>query len=129
MPAKSILKLYNDPMPFELMFPAVDMSFDPETDIQETEQFGFVKLTECYDKGIIPGTLASSELEFNGVTDPETLMPRAHDWAERQRQAQYVKEQLVGLSSKERSAVEKSVEAAQSAVSSQAGAPVTSGEN
>lgn len=116
----TVAALYNAPMPFELMFPPLDMSFSKETDIQETEQFGFVKLNESYDKGVIPGVLESGENEYNGVSDPETLMPRAHDWFERQRQALYVRSSLKQLSSKEKAVVEKSAEAA---------ASVTSGEN
>lgn len=39
--------------------------FNPDIDLQETEQFGFVDLNEAFASGKIPASIASSESSFD----------------------------------------------------------------
>ena len=60
-----------------LRFPERSFGFNPEVDLQEVDQFGFVNLAECYENGIIPSSLDLTDESFNGVQNPGTLISRS----------------------------------------------------
>lgn len=91
-------------------FPARSFGYNPEVDLQEVDQFGFVNLAECYEKGIIPGSLDFTDESFNGVQNPGTLISRSQDVFDGLRKAEYVRRTLDKLSAEERERFEKSVE-------------------
>lgn len=68
--------------------------YDPDHDLHEVDQFGFVDLRSAYERGTIPGDMSFEELEFNQVADPTVLLPKSDDVFDRLRKAQYVREQL-----------------------------------
>lgn len=100
----------------DIRFPARDFCYNPEKDLQEVDQFGFLNLNECYEKGIIPSDLDMTDESFNGVQNPGTLISRSQDVFDGLRKAEYVRACLDKMSAEEREkaekAVEKSVEAA-----------------
>lgn len=60
-------------------FVPVVCEYDPQVDIEEVDQFGFVDLRAAYETHTIPGDLTASEESFNGVEDPDSLLGRASD--------------------------------------------------
>lgn len=72
----------------------IKWSYDPELDIQEVDQFGFVDLRQAFEKGTIPGNMSFEQVEFNQVNDPGVLIPKSDDVFDRLRKARYVQEQL-----------------------------------
>lgn len=94
----------------DIRFPIRDFSYNPEVDLQEVDQFGFINLSECYEKGIIPGGVDLTDESFNGVSAPGTLISRSQDVFDGLRKAEYVKNQLSRLGADEREKVEKSVD-------------------
>lgn len=87
-----------------------ECEFNPEVDLQEVDQFGFIDLAEAYEKGIVPGAVDLTDDQFNGVQNPGTLISHAQDVFDGLRKAEYVKQQLSRLSAEEREKVEKQVE-------------------
>ena len=76
--------------------------YNPEVDLKDVEQFGFVSLNEVIETGIVPSSLPDSEPDFNGVLNPSMLMHRAQDVFEATRAAQYVKDTLALMSDAEK---------------------------
>lgn len=85
-------------------------AFNPEVDLQEVDQFGFVNLGEALVNGVLPGDMTMSEEAFNAVSEPSTLLHRADDIFDAMRKAEFVRESLSALSAAER---EKAHNAAQ----------------
>lgn len=69
-------------------------SYNPDLDIQEVDQFGFVDLRQAFEKGVIPGDMSFEQIEFNEVNDPTVLIPKSDDVFDKLRKAQYVREQI-----------------------------------
>lgn len=91
-------------------FPERSFGFNPEVDLQEVDQFGFINLNEAYANGIIPSDLDFTDESFNGVQNPGTLISRSQDVFDGLRKAEYVRRTLDKLSAEERERVERSVE-------------------
>ena len=68
--------------------------YDPRVDLHPVDQCGFVDLNKAYVDGTISGDVAISDERFNGVQDPDTLLPRPKDRFDAMRQADFVKSQL-----------------------------------
>lgn len=92
------------------MFVARNYDFDPNRDLQEVEQFGFVNLAQSFDKGIIPGGVDLTEQDFNGVNNPGSLIPRSMDVFDGLRKRDYVQAQLSRLNAEEREKAEKAMQ-------------------
>lgn len=90
-------------------FPDRPNQFDPERDFQEVEQFGFVNLSEAYEKGIIPGDVQFTDQDFNGCMNPGTLISRSQDVFDGMRKRAYVEAQLSKLNAQEREKVENAL--------------------
>lgn len=87
-------------------------AYNPAADMQEVEQFGFVNLAECYEKGIIPGGIDMTEEAFNGCQNPGTLIARSQDIFDGLRKSDYVKSQLSRLNAEEREKAENALKRA-----------------
>lgn len=88
------------------------IKFNPDVDIQEVEQFGFVNLGEAFEKGIIPGGIDLTDESFNGCQNPGTLISRNMDVFDGLRKADYVKSQLSRLNAEEREKAENALKRA-----------------
>lgn len=88
-------------------FPDLAYGFNPEVDLQEVDQFGFVNLNEAFENGIVPSFADASDESFNGVQNPGTLIPRHQDVFDGLRKAEYVRGQLDKLNAEEREKVER----------------------
>lgn len=53
--------------------------FNPETDISEVDQFGFINITKSIQNGYVPGTNSSVQLEFDGCDDPSAIVGKPSD--------------------------------------------------
>lgn len=95
-----------------IRFPSRSMSFNPDKDMQEVEQFGFVNLAECFEKGIVPGGIDLTDESFNGVQNPGTLISRSMDVFDGLRKSEYVKSQLSRLNAEEREKAENAIKRA-----------------
>lgn len=84
--------------------------YNPDVDLQEVEQFGFINLCECYTNGVIPGALDFTDESFNGVQNPGTLISRSQDVFDGIRKAEYVRSCLDKMNSEEREKAEKAIE-------------------
>lgn len=77
---------------------AKNWSYNPDFDIQEVDQFGFVDLRDAYERGTIPGDMSFEQVEFNEVGEPSVLIPKSDDVFDKLRKAQYVRERLSEVS-------------------------------
>lgn len=91
-------------------FTPCECNFNPEVDLQEVDQFGFVNLAECYEKGVVPSSIDLTDESFNSVYNPGTLISRSQDVFDGLRKAEYVRKELDKLSAEDRERVEKAVE-------------------
>lgn len=91
--------------------------FDPNRDLKEVDQFGFVNLNEAFEKGVIPSVVEETGETFNGVSNPGTLISHASDVFDGLRKAEYVRRTLqqLDLNKREREAAEKAAAAASAA--------------
>lgn len=93
-------------------FTPVVGAFNPDCDNAEVEQFGFIKLGECMEKGVIPGGLDLTDEDFNGANNPGTLISRNSDLFDGLRKAEYVRNQLDRLNQEEREKAENAIKRA-----------------
>lgn len=62
-----------------LKFVPVSTYFDPQMDVEEVDQFGFVNLREAFLNGSVPGDIISDETRYNGMEDPDAVGDRSDD--------------------------------------------------
>ena len=67
---------------------------DPSVDLHAVNPLGEVNLRKAFLNGSVEGMVSFSDESFNGVQDPDSLLPRPKDAFERIRQGQYVRESL-----------------------------------
>ena len=48
--------------------------FNPVCDIREVQSFGFLELADVMRSGIIPSNLPASQLQYNGIEDPQSIL-------------------------------------------------------
>ncbi len=48
--------------------------FNPLCDVREVQSFGYLDLVDVMRTGIIPSDLASSEMLYNGIEDPQSIL-------------------------------------------------------
>ena len=65
--------------------------FDPEKDIHEVDQFGFIDLKECLANGEVPASIADSEDQYNGIEDPGEILGKPSDVFEAYKMGDYIK--------------------------------------
>lgn len=66
--------------------------FNPDRDIQEVDQFGFVDLNECLANGEVPASIADSEDQYNGIDDPAEILGKPSDVFDAYRMGDYIKD-------------------------------------
>lgn len=86
--------------------------YSPFRDNQEVDQFGFINLADSFEKGIIPGGVELTDQDFNGVSNPGTLISHAFDVFDGLRKVNYVKSCLDRLNAEERERVEAAMQRA-----------------
>lgn len=52
---------------------------NPETDIAEVDQFGFIDINKAFQNGYVPGNNSSVTLDFDGEVDPSAIMGKPSD--------------------------------------------------
>lgn len=55
------------------------LSHNPDTDIAEVDQFGFVDITKAFQNGYVPGDNSSVSLEFDDCDDPSAIIGKPSD--------------------------------------------------
>lgn len=56
-----------------------NLTFDPDYDIREVDQFGFVDIHESIINGVVPSSLQPEVAKFNNVEDPSQVRARPDD--------------------------------------------------
>lgn len=57
----------------------VGLTFDPDFDIREVDQFGFVDIHESVLNGVVPSDLQPQQARFNNIENPRQVMSRPDD--------------------------------------------------
>lgn len=68
--------------------------YDPRVDMRPVDPNGFLDLDKMSANGVIDGDILVDDSRFNGVADPDAMLPRPLDQFERIRQFSSVKESL-----------------------------------
>lgn len=56
------------------------IEFNPESDISEVDQFGFVDINKAFQNGYVPGSNSSTTLDFDGTDiDPSAIIGKPSD--------------------------------------------------
>lgn len=53
--------------------------YNPEKDIAEVDQFGFVDVTKALQNGYVPGSNSSISIEFDNCEDPSAILGKPGD--------------------------------------------------
>ncbi len=48
--------------------------YNPICDVREVQNFGYLELSDVMRTGIIPSDLSASQLQFNGIEDPQSIL-------------------------------------------------------
>lgn len=56
-----------------------NLDFNPENDVHEVDQFGFVDIHDALVNGTIPANLQAQEANFNKIEDPSMIRARPDD--------------------------------------------------
>ncbi len=48
--------------------------FNPLSDVREVQAFGYLDLADVMRTGIVPSSLSASQLQFNGIEDPQSIL-------------------------------------------------------
>lgn len=54
-------------------------------------QYGFVNLVESVRNGVVPSSISDTEVEYNDIEDPASILGKPHDVFEAYRMQDYVK--------------------------------------
>lgn len=57
----------------------IDFSFNPDVDLQEVDQFGYVDLNDAFINGVVRGDLSVDEENFNDIEDPKSVGAKPRD--------------------------------------------------
>ena len=53
--------------------------FNPLCDVREVQNFGYLDLADVMRTGIVPSDLSASQLQFNGIEDPQSILGSPRD--------------------------------------------------
>lgn len=76
------------------------IKFNPEVDLQEVDQFGFIDLVKAFQNGYVPGNNNSSQLEFTDCEDPSAILGKPTDAFEAMRMQDSLVKGIKGSSTK-----------------------------
>lgn len=65
--------------------------YNEVTDLSDVDQFGFVDLVECMSNGQVPSTVSDTEVSYNDIDDPASILGKPADVFEAYRMQDYVK--------------------------------------
>lgn len=65
--------------------------YNEKTDIQDVDQFGFVNLAECMENGVVPSSISDTEMDYNDIEDPASIMGKPRDVFEVYSMQDYIK--------------------------------------
>lgn len=68
-----------------------EVKYNPVEDIAAVEPFGFVNLVDAVEKGMIPSTISNTEVDYNGIDNPQTIYGKPRDIFEAYRMADAIK--------------------------------------
>lgn len=54
-------------------------TFNPDTDIREVVQFGYVDIGKCLSTGVVPNNLSGNSVSYNGIDSPESIIGSPSD--------------------------------------------------
>lgn len=60
-------------------FKAQSFGFNPEKDLYEVAQFGYVNLNEAFISHTIPSTIDGVDVNYNDIASPEKILGRPND--------------------------------------------------
>ncbi len=66
--------------------------FNPTCDVREVQSFGYLELSDVMRTGIIPSNLSASQLQFNGIEDPQSILGSPCDTFDAMRMMQTISE-------------------------------------
>ena len=69
-----------------------DLIFNENADIRLTDEFGYIDLVEAFSNGSIPAEVSDTDVNYNEIEDPSTIMGKPSDVFEAMRFNQYVHE-------------------------------------
>lgn len=70
------------------LFTPVDCVYDPMVDCAEVDQFGYIDLRQAFLTGTVDGALAPDDTSFNGIDEPDAILPAPKDQFEAIRQVE-----------------------------------------
>lgn len=76
-----------------------DCKYNPTTDITPVSQTGFIDLAECFRNSAVPTMIDDSDVAYNGIEDPASILGKPADVFEATRMMSYVNE--VGVKKEE----------------------------
>lgn len=56
-----------------------NIAFNPDVDVQEVDQFGFVDLNDAFLNGCVRGDLSVNEEDYNDIDDPRMVGAKPRD--------------------------------------------------
>ena len=56
-----------------------ECKYNPEKDIQQVDDFGYVDLVDVMAKGEVPGDIGIDESLYNDIDDPSTIFGKPYD--------------------------------------------------
>ena len=56
-----------------------ECKYNPEKDIMQVDDFGYVDLVDVMSKGEVPGDIGIDESMYNDIDDPSTIFGKPYD--------------------------------------------------
>lgn len=56
-----------------------ECKYNPEKDIMQVDDFGFIDLVDVMAKGEVPGNIGIDESMYNEIDDPSTIYGKPYD--------------------------------------------------
>lgn len=53
--------------------------FDPVRDLKPVDQFGFIDLKSALAESVVPSQMPDSEVDYNGIDDPDMVLGKPRD--------------------------------------------------
>ena len=69
-----------------------ECKYNPTTDITPVSQTGWIDLAECFRNSSVPTMIDDSEVAYNGIEDPASILGKPTDVFEATRMMSYVNE-------------------------------------
>lgn len=54
-------------------------TFNPVCDVREVQSFGYLELSDVMRTGIVPSNLSASQMQYNGIEDPQSILGSPSD--------------------------------------------------